>query len=131
MIYNNYLHNSHPVYYFPVKSKNIQLFTQPHTQNYLVYKTRQPLRKMKENLFTSFITPTIIGPRKTANNRYKSVRLWPYRDVKRTLKRRELEQRLGACASGDQMGRCSAVVAEPRGTETSFPSLIFQRLNVC
>lgn len=61
MIYYYFINVPHPIYYTSIKIFKIQLL-KPRSYIYKNTKTKHPSRsKMNENLFTSFITPTIIG----------------------------------------------------------------------
>ena len=61
MIYYYFISVLHPIYYTSIKIFKIQLL-KPRSYIYKNPKTKHPLRsKMNENLFASFITPTIIG----------------------------------------------------------------------
>ena len=61
MIYYYFINVPHPIYYTSIKIFKIQLL-KPRSYIYKNTKTKHPSRsKMNENLFASFITPTIIG----------------------------------------------------------------------
>lgn len=62
MIYHNYLINNYPIYLISTKSLITNIPTSTFTKITNNHKSKNPLRiKMNENLFASFITPTIIG----------------------------------------------------------------------
>lgn len=61
MIYYYFIHDHNIIYLISIKNLKIYLSYEPCTKNIWNTKTQNPLgTKMNKNVFTSFITPTIL-----------------------------------------------------------------------